>query len=258
MSTQGFTTAFDIDLTAQSTQSFTTDGTYTIAGYTWTKGNSANESTHASLINGTGVNFQPTSTSDYNGGTRTFPYLWLPFTQIFPTALDWETQLRLYISIGTDNSAANYDNEVMGLDTNSTALGYIIKRGYGTSGQGSQALLNFNSGNTNNFVNDSYTVASNATTSKTICIHFHNLLLQKVQVFRSNSISAGTSFPAIGTMQPAQITMVGGNGTGSFGTDYTNITLTSSSLGVILGAQRAGSGTSLSVNYQRVRLDYKI
>ena len=71
----GWTTAFDIDFTTQTGQTFTSDGNYTIAGVLFTKINSANESTHAALVNGTGITFVPASASSYSGGTRTLPAL---------------------------------------------------------------------------------------------------------------------------------------------------------------------------------------
>lgn len=260
----GWQTAYEIDFTQQSNQTFTSDGTYTVGGLTWTKGNSANESAHAAIVNGSGLNFQPSSSTDYNTSTsRTAPYLWLPLTQVFPNGLDYSTKLRMYVSLGSDNLANSYDNQVFGMDTNSTAFLYLSKRGYGTAGQGGQSLMAFNNNNPNNFANDAFKVASNAAAGKTWCIEFDSVLFNSVRNYRlATQLSAGTPFPALGTFQPTNMTMftAGPEAPGTTnGTQWNTISsYTSTSLGFFLGAQRAGSSTALSIYFQRMRIDYHL
>lgn len=251
-------TAFDLDFSAQSNATFATDGYYTIGGYQFTKGNSANEAASASIINGTGLNFQPASSSDYNGTTRTLPYLWLPFSQFLPTTLDWDTAFRIYVSMGNDNSNVQYDSEVFGVDTNSTLFAFLVKRGQGTTGQGVQMLYDLNGGNTNNFSTDLFTTNSNAVTGKTYCLQFPNMFFQNGLGFRADQISAGTHFPALNgtayTISLMDILTQSPNGI----QNWAPFAFFNSNLGIILGAQRALSGTSLSVNFQRLRFDYKV
>ena len=260
--------AFDLDLTALTTATYGTDGTFTFTGapaaynYTWTKGNSANEATHANIVNGSGLNFQPASTSDYNGATRTFPYVWLPFAQVFPAAsfpnFGWNTKLRMWIAMGTDNLTATYDNYVFGMDSNSTGFGVILKRGYGTVGpQGSQQLFDVNGLNGNNFMTDTYTLGAG---NKTYMVEFESVAAMWYKSWRGTGLSAGTPFPNASTLTAATYNQFGQAPNTSGGQIiFANTTVTDplNGMGLFLGCQRAGSGTSLSVFYLRLRLDYK-
>jgi hypothetical protein len=252
---RGWKTVLEVDFSQQPNQTFITDGTYTIAGLTWTKGNSANEATHSSIINGTGLNFQPASTSFYDGGTRTLPYLWLSFSQVFQNyggRFGWNTGIRLWVSIGSDNPAANFDLEIFGFDSNSDALTGINYRGFvDPSGTGGGSQLSISGGNTTISL-DLYTLSS---TSKTYVIEASSPQLHKISSYRAGSISAGTPFPPLSIFQPTTVTFMGTTKAASMvnigGTTLTN----PGSMGILLGGQRDGSGTAFSFNYQRIRLD---
>ena len=262
-------TAWDLDFTSFTTATLNggSDGTFTFAGaptgfnYTWTKGNSANEATHANIVNGSGLNFQPASTSDYNGPTRTLPYIWLPFAQPFPSAtfpnFGWNTKLRLWVAMGTNNLTTSYDNFVFGIDSNNTDFAAIAKRGFGTSGQGCQTLYDINAGNSNNFIDDSYTLG---TGNKTYMVEFESVGAMWYKTFRGTGLSVGASFPNVSTLLAATYSQFGQtpNNTGATETfSTTGVTDPLNGMGIFLGCQRAGSGTSLSTFYLRARLDYK-
>lgn len=256
--------AFDLDLSALTTASYNTDGTFTFTGapastnYTWTKGNSSGST--VAVTNGSGLNFQPASSTDYNGPTRTLPFVWLPFAQVFPAAsfpnFGWNTKLRMWVAMGTDNLTATFDNYVFGMDSNSTGFGCVVKRGFGTVGpQGSQNLYEINAGNTGNFTNDSYTLGAG---NKTYMVEFESVSAMWFKTFRGSSLTAGQVFPSVSSLQTATINLydVAPNTTNvSFAT--TGVTDPLNGMGLFLGAQRAGSGTALSVFYLRLRLDYK-
>jgi collagen type I alpha len=246
--TTTWTTALDIDFTAQTTQNFTTDGNYTIGSQTWTKGNSANEATHAVLTNGTGIVFKPSSSTDYSSGSgRTLPYLWMQLSQVIPN-IDWSTQLRLYIYVSTDNTAANYDNEVFGFDDNngSTSSGTVTFRGQNSG----QHIFS------RQFIQGSYEVDFG----------------QSITLSSYNVIIVDLTSPSLLGVHTSGMTPSGTfNNTAGFASYSTASAFTqqnsnianqpkiqaASALGVIIGAIRANSGTSLSVTFARLRIDYR-
>jgi len=278
LTSSSWATAFDLDFTSFTTATLNggSDGTFTFSGaptgynYTWTKGNSANEATHANIVNGSGLNFQPASTSDYNGPTRSLPYIWLPFAQPFPSAtfpnFGWNTKLRLWVAMGTDNLSTSYDDFVFGIDSNSTGFGAVHKLGYGTAGVGSpptggQGFYTINAGNTagttTNIVTDGFALSAS---NKTYMMEFESVAAMWTKTFRGTGLSVGAVFPNVSTLVAGTYNQFGQtpNTTGStvvFAS--TGVTDPLNGMGVVLGAQRASSGTSLSVYFLRVRLDYK-
>jgi hypothetical protein len=425
----GWTTILDLDLTSLPNQTLGPDGTVNFAGFAWTKGNSGNEAVTAAIVNGQGLVFQPASTSDYNGATRTLPYVWLPLAALFgagqlsglqwvlpstgvpvngimpclpnsqviainggdpnvtynvtlrfrgvieqktyvggtnngaffqtggaPAAdgynvyrltvsnpaqtyylnrgtsgqlvvygvdyqvtipiaggatvtlfadsvdnqevwnsstnppppatpisipgitspaqpfngqflqmdvvsgfpfatggrvlLDWNTQLRLWVSVGADNASQNFDNIVAGIDSNSTDFGLLIKRGFGTGGQGSQAFWEIANAAPGGFLSDGYMLAAS---NQTFALQMQALAAFSTYAksFRGAAIGPGMPFPAI-----AQ-TMPGLWGQNVAVNTLNGATSTPASLGILLGAQRAGGGAAYSTTIQRVRLDYR-
>jgi hypothetical protein len=424
----GWTTILDLDLTNIPNQTLGPDGNVNFAGFSWTKGNSAAETATAAIVNGTGLVLQPAAASDYNGPTRTLPYLWLPLAALFgsgqlsglqwvlpstgaavngimpclsssnvvainggdptvtynltfrfrgvveqktynggtndgaffqiggapagdgynvykltisspaqtyylnrgtsgqtlcypidyqktlpvnggatvtlfadsvdnnevwnsstnppvqtpisvpgitsptqpfngqfvqmdvlsgityavgtPVPLDWNTQLRLWVSVGADNASQNFDNMVCGIDSNSTDFGLLIKRGFGTAGQGSQAFWQIGNAAPGGFISDGYNMA---VSNQTLLLQMQALAAFSVYTksFRGAALGPGGKFPALSTMSPGlwgQNVAVNSRGTS---------TSTPSSLGIFLGAQRAGGAAAYSTTIQRIRLDYR-
>jgi hypothetical protein len=262
-SNSGWTTISDIDFSAGSNVSFTTDTTYTTVGgtnpsgtnYTWTKGNSANEATHAQIINGTGLQFAPASTSDYNAATRTLPYLWLPMSQVFPAStypnFGWNTKIRMWVAI-SDNSASNYDNSVWGIDSNSTNLGVITKHGVGTVGNGIDTFWNINAANVG-FLHDGVTLASYLTF---MVDWTDGIYPTKIRTWRMGSISAGTAFPVLGNNFTPGVSDVLST-SASYQMSAIGVVDPFAGMGFLLGSQRAGSGTSMVTTFKRLRIDAK-
>jgi hypothetical protein len=113
----GWTTAEDCNLATEASQTFTTDGLYTFCGgLSWKKENSAQETTHGALVNGTGLVFTNYQFSCYGsaanlGGCgdseRSSPLLWLSLGQLGITNLDWSTSLRIWVDVPTQTTDAS-------------------------------------------------------------------------------------------------------------------------------------------------------
>lgn len=235
-------TALDLDLTAQSSQTLATDGGYTIGGLTWTKGNSANEASHAA--NGTGLVWAPASTSDYNGTTRTLPYLWTPLSGIIAT-LDYATSVRAWLYVSAQNYTANYDGSVLAIDDNAAGspTGGIMKPAF-VSSLGVGGMYQVKGAVSNNPA--SYVQAMALSTYNVYCLELPGGVAKEQCHMYAGSWSSG--WPAFSSMRLV-------------GRSYFGIGLptfeAASSFGLLLGAQRAGSTTTLSVTHARVRVDYR-
>jgi len=276
----GWQTVLDIDFTTQAAQTFSTDGTYTIAGKTFTKGNSSADSTAAALVPSEGLKFMPNAGSDYNGSTRGMPYLWTPLNGILPAdlAYSWSSRIRLYVSLGSNNISANFDNFVLGLDTNSTTWGIIIKLGYGTGGTNPTTAMFWDingtggsvAGNGTTFLNGSNSYSLGAGGIRTFCFEFGSVnnsgpAFTNVMEYRNGSMNPGDAFPSIKTFSPGlscslrnyaqlQDWSSTAQGFNSHGSPYMSGGPWES-LGILLGMQRAGGTAGLHGRYQRVRLD---
>ena len=237
-----FKTYLDLDFTAQSNQTVSADGAFTLGGMTWTKGNSANEATHLTITNGTGAVFKPTSTSDYNGTTRTLPYMWLPFNQIGGLeALNWQSRIRVWLNISADNIAANYDDSVLAIDNNSTTFTFTMKRGIGTNGNGFQSQCGVSPNN--NFVGANFTLGT----------------ANRIQVldidFSRSSFTAFLGSNATLWPDPSALAMGAIQTTGNVSYAANGYSNPFSTMGVMIGVQRATSGTSLSITIANLRVD---
>ncbi len=102
---QNWKTLVDIDFTAQTNQTFDTDGNYTIGGITFTKVLTADEynSNHPKIINGTGLQFCPTTGT--NRGISAAPSMRIPFSQ-FAALTDFTIPLRITFSLGAVSAAS--------------------------------------------------------------------------------------------------------------------------------------------------------
>lgn len=128
----GWTTALDVDFTAQPTQTIGTDGTVIIAGNAWTKYNSANEVNPTVITNGTGLVIQPTFNTLYvDNTTRTAPIIALPLQQIIPN-FDNNIAVRVWI----------YISNVTGLTSSfPPQQGFCGIENIGGSGAGNQSMF---------------------------------------------------------------------------------------------------------------------
>lgn len=243
----GWTTAFDLDFTAQTTATLSTDGNYTIGGLTWTKGNSSSDATAMQLTNGTGLTIRPISASDMGGGpsNTTAPFLWTPLSGLGLSSYDWQTSLRILLSIGSENGAADFDFTGIALCTQPVpgtgiALGFIEYYGHSSSAHVAQLAY---------FVNKTRAGLANfkINTQKTILFSVDQLAATSMQTFEAAALSAGAAFPAPNTFDPT------GRETGLADINASGAVATS--LGILICAARAGSATAFAPVIQRLRVD---
>ncbi len=234
----------DLDLTAQGSQTFTSDGTYTIGAYTFTKFNSANEVTHATLSS-SGITFTPASTSDYNTG-KTYPGLYVDLASLLPL-YDPSISVRVWAYNSAGNFSANYDNAVLSLDTgeNATSYGYGYKRGYGTAGVGVATFFEYNNSNNSGFVSDLFSISS----SNNVMVLEVSKLSSYPQFFSYRG-SYSSGWPTLASLTIQQVWT---SSSSSNNWELAN----GKTLKAGIGAQRSGSGTSLVVTFARLRVDYK-
>lgn len=236
----GLQTALDIDFSSLPNQTFLTDGSYVVAGKTWTKSNSTNDQSPMAIVNGQGLVIQPKSTSDYNGGTRTFPMLSTPLLGLDPT-LPLGARVRCYMHVSAQNITANYDNAVMGIDSGSAVAGYVAKYGRGVGGIG---IATFIQANTSNLGFNDFVVALGSG-SNVVCLDVARLGHPAIAGFYA---PAGLTPPTI----PLDSAFLYANSR-----DYATAAmsgLTPANMVFLLGAQRAGSGTALSITISRARV----
>lgn len=101
----GWVTALDTDFTAESSQTLTTDGNYTIGGQTWVKVNSANDATAMSVTNGTGLVIVPKSPTVWALGTKSAPAIELDMGTII-SGYYIDMPLRIWVYVSADNSTS--------------------------------------------------------------------------------------------------------------------------------------------------------
>lgn len=241
-----YQTYLDFNFAAQSTQNVNSDGAFTLGGMTWTKGNSTNEATHLSITNGSGAVFLPTSTSSYEGTTRTLPYMWLPFNQIggLPT-LNWHSKIRVWANISADNCTASGDNSVLAIDNNSpgSLFFYTMLRGYNTTQ------------NASGYQTGSGASPGTPTISSGLTLGTGNrVMMLDIDICRTSmSILVGsnaTVWPDPSAMNLMCVSTIAGTNLATSG-----VINPFSTMGVLLGAQRNSSSTSLSITIANLRVD---
>lgn len=242
----GWTTALDCDFRAQSSQSLSTDGTYTICGATFTKINSANDATAAALTPDAGLVLVPASGTDVYQGNFSVPAVTLSLLTLIPSVTT-ETAIRAYAWNSGNNAANNYDQANLGLAWTLPAsaipvANMTMKRGTSVNGGlGWSASANFASGNTAN-LGLGFTLAAAD--------------VLEVSTPALGSFTAGLSAGLYDAGWPSV-----GSATGLAVTNQTISGTLSTSPGswvVYLGAGRSGSGTSLVIDWARLRIDYRL
>jgi hypothetical protein len=141
---------------------------------------------------------------------------------------------------------------VFGIDSNSTACGTIVKKGYNPAATGTASFLNINASAFSS-VGDAFTLINYTT----FMAEFDSLIPDKVHVWRMGSTPAGTPFSALsGNFTPA-IRLTDPNDNAGFSAGGIGLIDPRAAMGVFIGVHRAGSGTSLIGKFIRLRLDYQ-
>jgi len=236
-----WTTAFNIDLAAQGSQALNANTTYTIDSVVFTKFNSANDSTAMALTNGAGIVMIPASASDWYGGTHTAPGLSVPLSTVIPS-FTHRTPFRVWTYVSAQNFGGNYDNLKIGLRT-ATPNGQIACS-YGSVG-GAQAVPGYIS--TFNGSGQGFAGVNSApfTSHNVILIEFPEGVASARALISSGVWSAGwptSMFPVANIVS------------------YGNFVWYQAAMNTWLFewvAQRAGSGTALSVTIANIKMEYK-
>lgn len=281
-----WTTMLDCDLTAQGSQTLTTDGAYTICGKTWNKFNSAGEATHATVGGGSPLTFNPNVPVSFVFGTQNAPGVWIGFQQFnIPQGFQWQTSYRLWVyatSFGNSNASTGFGGNgmVLGLlplSTNTTTtdryLSFMTSYAWGFTGEWVfdyviwQNLSSFSS-------TGPVSVTGSNTYPSVAMLELAPMGLENdssVQYFALNvgpwpqvtQMQAITIWPST-TLNPYVTkgfcnlsgTLIAGNDGGSIIGNQPSC-LQPGQWGMTIGAERASTAPTQTISINRVRIDYK-
>ena len=240
-------TVLDLDFTAQTTQTLSPDTTYTIGGLTFTKHNSANETSNTVLTNGTGISFTPSSAGDFINSTRSFPLLFLPFSQLSIPGLDWSTSIRVWAYVSASNPTGNFDNSILAVGNDSAGdWHYAAFRGFNsTQGLWMRRTINAStvtSGVYGVTLSNSVGQVMGVTVDSLWGAQFHgNITTQVVPPWPTYVRPMNSILDASGTTTDG---FAGNAGTPG-------------AMGVTIGAMRPSSGTAFVSTVARLRVDVR-
>lgn len=127
-------TVLDVDFSAQPNQTLSSDTTYTIGGYTFTKINSTNDATAMAVVSGSGLVITPKEGnpgSNVYNSARSLPAVLFPLvSSSFNLSMD--TPLRITLLFGNDNlnTSILYQGTTLSLESISASSrdGFLIGR----------------------------------------------------------------------------------------------------------------------------------
>ena len=253
----GWVTALDLDFTTQSTQTMSSNTTYTIGGLTWTKENSANDLTAMKITNGTGLQVNPNQSTSYYSGSRTAPLIRLPISSV-SASIDWGCRVRIYVSIGAISGSGFSGSNVYsfcGIDSDNTNYMSSFSFGSrgGTGGWNYELAVGGAQVDSNAFGQQpSGFYAPTQANDGCFMFEFAAVCQSPVRGFVHTGLSAGTSFPGLSGYTPLGVAP--GANVSSMMQAVANRPYISN-LGLTVGAATATS-TSLTIIIQRVRVDY--
>jgi hypothetical protein len=198
------------------------------------------------VTNGSGLVIIPKSTGTIAAGTLTAPAVKLTLAQLIAAA-DPAMRLRLWVYNPSNNSNANYDSMIAGVYDGTANNGYVIYRGRNT------AKTVFPGGwiNGSGVYGAQVNVGSLDSTNDCVVLDIEQLNGLKV-IGYYGAMGAGGAWPTIGSLTWANAARIGGSGaaaTSSVGANPWSL---------LLGAQRNGAATALSITIAKVRVDYRI
>lgn len=240
----GLTTVMNIDFTTQPNQNLP-DGAVTIGSYTGKAFNNAAATATMSIVNGSGLRIQPIAATDVNNSWG-IPSIVFPFSGLVTGTQSWAPprRYRVWSHLGAANVTTNYDCIVMGASrtdsyANSPLEGYVLKRGFGTSGQGMQGLTHVSGTNVSGFLD----VVTGLTAASI------------VQVIEVSNQWVAFGYGAWSGDWPALSAITWGQ---SYRMYNLQDTANSATMGGFLSAQRAASGTALTVDWANMRIDLEV
>jgi len=242
-----YRTVYDINFTAESSQTFSADQNYTMGGATWVKQGTSYEDSAASVGSG-GLVIRPNQTSDWNitGSGRNLPMLKLPIKNAF-SGFSMPSRLRVWAYNPSNDAANNYEDAVITVGSGDSTLEFVVKRGRGLSGNGLSPAYTSTVVRGNNYLDNVMTLG---TSNDVIVFDIPSLYMANFKVYYGAYTANG--WPGLGSMSLA------------LPWDYYASNLVSASIltalasdkvSVCLGAQRSGSGTAYTVRFDRLRID---
>lgn len=242
MITGEFQTIFDMDFTTHGTQTFATDGNYTIGGYPFIKQNSSYDRL-ATTLDSNGLTFAPSQSSDWNtvANTRSLPFLCVKLKDM-SSRFNLARMIRVWFHNPNNTAAAGYECTVVAIGNSSNNFSFIHKRGYGISGVGMSPTIN-TLGNTYN----DYPTALN-TTNDVIIMDIPCVFEPRYATYFGGMTNG--NWPDVKNVTLCSWYDRGGD------LSVANITaLTLADFSVCLGSQRAGSGNLYTSVFKRLRVD---
>lgn len=240
------TTLLDIDFSTLANQNLNADGNFNVGGFTWKKENTAHEVSATQVVNGTGLQFSPDGASNYNGGARTCPLLWLPFANIpLAAGISWDTKIRVGVEI-TSDFALGLSDMIAGFDSDSGVYGCTLLRGAtsgATSGIGARQITN--SGPTFNAVN--LGVMDGTTHAVVMSCNALAAATERVSVYTAANLGV-----AFGSMKP-QVGVNVSPGANLNTADVGGVGVLNA-LGIVVGAYRSGGG-AFTGTFKRLKVD---
>lgn len=240
--------AYSLDFTAESSQTLSSNTTYTIGGKTWTKSNSASDNTAMAVTNGTGLVMRPKGDSTlYDNTGRTIPMLSTLMSGLIP-GFTLRTPFRVQAYMSANNAAADFDFAILTVDNltlaSNAAFSFSSRKGYrGASG----GLCHI----ANRTLNASFSIVAQTTN------YTDNVIGFECPLGIAGAIGSWTS-GAYSSGWPLDSAK---NERGSYwpsGMDNSIVTAigTAAQQSLILSAQRYASATALSVTWARLLVEY--
>jgi hypothetical protein len=264
-STTGWQTALDIDFTSQSTQAFSSDGTYTVGGLTWSALNTAAAGTFkVSGTVGLIISNHGNAVGYSTAGGPSSPLLRIPFANVPALAgtIDWDTRVRVWVRIGPGESnngggaAGSFsffsiDNWGSGF---SNALQAIFERGL-TSGGGEGFAYELDNDGHQLQLTDFDSIASTWPTftslDRVFAFDVSKLMMPPLSFAYSGSNGPGTPFPAT-----TNAFAPGGYAAGTTSMLFTGSLQQANNLGLSLGIS-AQSTVTVQTVIQRLKIEYR-
>ena len=244
----GWITDLDLDVTAQSTQTFGSDGTYTVAGNAnWRKINSAGDATPLVLTNGVGIVVTPASATEMTGTTYNAPWIGVQLASLI-SGFHGMMPLKFCVHITANNVAANYDNALFGAAVYNSALLYQLTQyaqyGVNTVGTGSSATLT---------VSGLGTVYSdgNGVSDNVVCAEMPDGAMGPHVNLYSGSYASG--WPSDQSLRSWTFAVGGSGSTSNSSANLKDAT----SVYAFVGAKRSSSATAYAVTYAHLRVQHK-
>lgn len=239
-----YRTVFDMDFTTQGTQTFATDGGYTIGGYPFTKQNSSYDRL-APTLDSNGLTFAPVYGADWNLGSnqRNLSLLGVKLKDVTDGSF-LSKKIRVWFYNPNNTATAGYEDAVVTIGSNSSSYEFIHKRGYGLSGVGLSSAHN----TSGSYVD--YVTALNST-NDVVMMDIKNIFSVKYATYFGGMTNG--NWPDIKSM-----IIQSWYDKGLTISVPQSQSLTVASTSVCLSSQRSVSGNLYTTSFKRLRIDIGI